>query len=447
MRIGALSSSERKNIVVAIVEGSLIMAGLQIIASFIAVYVLRLGGTEEQVGLLTSLPFLINAAVLAFSARSSVTPRQALRRSVRSAVVHRTFIALVVLAPLVGRWAPIWVLAIYSIASGAMSLSATYWTAVVSDMFPPNQRGRVFGIRGVFTGFAGFLATFAAGYLLDALPFPANFSLTFSLAVVVTILSTFYLARLEPDEGGETETSESETKRLESGPVGALVQRTHSEGFLRSLLTGSRRHDFLRVTVPIVLFNMGFFGLAPVVNIYLIERLGLSNSAIGILTSVFILSQVVGSLVWGQLADRWGNHAIAFAAVVGMSVQAAIFWMVPTFGFLAVIQGIGGFCFAGVVLGTFNMIISVGERSERSKVITWVNTFGNLAAFVGPLVGTWMLLHWGLVPAFLGAALVRALGALVLFHPALSEWRRAIQTIGVGHQRREVNVNQSPNRT
>ncbi len=445
MRLGALSLSERKNIVVAIIEGSLIMAGQQIIAGFIAVYVLRLGGTEEQVGLLTSLPFLLNAAVLAFSARSAVTPPQALRRSVRSAILHRIFLVLLLLAPLIGKWAPIWVLAIYSLASGAMSLSATYWTAVVSDMFPPKQRGRLFGVRGVFTGMAGFVATFAAGHLLDALAFPHNFTLTFSVAIVVAALATFYLARLDP--GGTDESdSANESKLLESGTVGALTEADRAEGFLRSLLTGSRRHDFLRVTVPIVLFNMGFFGLAPVVNIYLIERLELSNSSIGTLTSLFILSQVVGSLVWGQMADRWGNHVIAFVATVGMSAQAAVFWFLPSFGFLAFTQALGGFCFAGVVLGTFNMIISIGGRKDRFKVITWVNTFGNLAAFIGPLIGTWMLLSVGLIPAFLGAAGVRALAALVLTRHAVSEYREARQNAKPRPHGREVNRTHSPNR-
>ena len=394
---------------VSIYEGCLVLAGLQVLVTFAPVYLLRLGGTEEQVGLLTSVPYLINSLALLVSVGRPVTSTQALRYSVWSAVTHRLLMVAILCAPLLGKGAPLWVLVTYSAASGAMCLAANYWTTAVSDMFPAKQRGRVFGVRGVYTGLASFTSTFAAGYLLDAFAFPLNFTVTYSLATLFAGAATYFLARLEPPAA-------------EGEPVKAAYGSRNPFAALRGILRGASRRDFLRAAAPLFLFNMGFFGLAPVVNIYFIERLGFPNSVIGLLMSTFMVSQVVGSLVWGALADRFGSPVIAFVAVIGMALQALAFWFVPAVGYLLVMQVIGGFCFAGVVLGTFNMIIAIGKASERSLAVTWVNVFANFAAFVGPLFGTFVLLHVGLVPAFLGAALMRALGAVALLRAAGEAW-------------------------
>lgn len=405
--------------IVATVEGCLVMAGLQVLVTFAPVYILKLGGTEEQVGLLASVPYLINTLALLLSANRPLTSVQALRRSVWSAGAHRFLMGAILFAPLLGKGAPLWVIVTYSLASGAMSLSSNYWTAAVSDMFPPNRRGRLFGIRGVYTGLTGFAATLAAGYLLDALRFPLNFTVTYTLATGVASAAIYFLARLEPPAAADDEPG------VKVPVTPRRDRRTQPNLFasLGSLWGGAARGDFLRVTVPLFLFNMGFFGLAPVVNIYFIERLGFSNSVIGLLMSAYMVSQVAGSLVWGALADRFGHPVIAFAALVGMATQAAAFWLVPSVAYLLVIQVLGGFCFAGVVLGTFNMIIAIGGARDRSLAVTWVNVFANFAAFVGPLVGTAVLLHAGFIPAFMGAALMRALGAVALWRAAGETWR------------------------
>src|SRR5690606_27677607 len=131
LRIGPLSLAERRNMIVATVEGCLVMAGLQVLVTFAPVYILKLGGTEEQVGLLASVPYLINTLALLLSANRPLTSVQALRRSVWSAGAHRFLMGAILFAPLLGKGAPLWVIVTYSLASGAMSLSSNYWTAAV----------------------------------------------------------------------------------------------------------------------------------------------------------------------------------------------------------------------------------------------------------------------------------------------------------------------------
>ncbi len=418
-RIGLLTPSERKNMVIATIEGCLVVAAVQILAGFASVYVLRLGGNLQQVGLLTSLPFLLNAAVLALSAAVSVSAKQALRLSLASAVAHRILMALVPLAPLFGAAAPWWVIAAYSVTAAAMSLSSTYWTAAVSDMFSPQKRGRVFGIRSVFTGIAGFLATLSGGFLLDAFSFPVNFSITFWFATALGVAGAFFLARLEPPSDPDALEAGAPLDRVS---IAANARRKSAPAaHWGAIFRGEAGRSFFAVTAPLTMFNIGFFLLSPIMNVYYIEDLEFSNSVVGLLTSSFVLAQVVGSLIWGTLIDRWGNHVVAFATTAGMALQSSILWISPSVLFLAVVQGFGGFCFAGFLLGSFNMIISTGERKYRSQTVTWVNVFGNFSAFVGPLLGTMALTLIGFAPSFFLATAFRALSSLLYYRTARSD--------------------------
>jgi len=195
------------------------------------------------------------------------------------------------------------------------------------------------------------------------------------------------------------------------------------------MFRGDAGRSFARVAAPIAIFNVGFFLTAPIVNVYFIEDLGFSNSVIGLLTSTFVLAQVAGSLVWGVLIDRWGDHTVAFLTTAGMALQAAIFWLSPSVLFLIAAQAFGGFCFAGVFLGSFNMIISTGDRKHRSQTVTWVNVCSNFAAFLGPLIGTAALTRIGFVPSFFLAMAFRAIGSALYFRTARGEVGRIMRGI------------------
>lgn len=384
----------------SLIEGTLMVASLQIFINFVGVYALGLGASDAQVGLLTSLPFLLNAAALVVTSRTSLTARQAVRRSVWTGSIHRIFVALIPLAPLFGERAPHWVILTHSLASAAMMVTATAWQAAVSDMFPAGNRGRIFGIRSMIVGFAGFLGTLVAGRLLDLWPFPLNFSITFWFATLLAIVATFYLAKLDPADDGETGGR--------SLPLAALMRT--EEG--RSLG---------RLLIPVGVFNIGFNMLAPVINIYFVNHLNLSNAQIGLLTAASVLSQTIGSAVWGGLSDRVGNYTVTLASAAGLAFQAAVFWLSPSLPFLIGAQLLGGFCYGGFLLGTFNAVNSLGGPRTRSQMITWFHALSNLAAFIAPLAGSAVLGRFGLVEAFLVAAGFRAASALLIVAPARTD--------------------------
>lgn len=415
--IGLESPLERRNMLNATIEGSLVVAGVQIVLSFVGVYLLELGGDAAQLGLVNSLPFLFNALSLIIVSQSRGTPRQILSYSVRAGIAHRLFLLLLPLAPFWGRGAPWWVIGVYSLASAALMLSSAFWTATVSDMFPAHVRGRVFGIRQMFTGLSAFVATTLAGRLLDAVAFPANFALTFGLAVVVAGVGTLFLRRLVPV--GEGDKTEAEPPRLQE------------------FLPSPAGRTLLGVAVPVGVFNIGFMMLNPVLNLYYVQDLALSKTQIGVLTATFVMAQTVGSWIWGALSDRYGNLVVTIASAAGLGLQAATYWLSPAFYYLVFVQAVGGFCFSGFVLSTFNAIIGIGDKRQRNLVVAGFHFIGNMASFTAPFLGTWLYSGPGLIPAFLSAAVLRSL-SVVLFvkGPPVRQAPVGTETPNAGRRRR-----------
>src|SRR5690625_261591 len=118
--LGLKSATERRNMFFATVEGSMTVTGIQIMASFIVVYLLRLGGTTHQLGLVTSLPFLMNALAVILAGQSEGSPRKMLGKSVWMAAFHRVFVIALLFSPVFGSRAPEWIIVTHSLSSAAL---------------------------------------------------------------------------------------------------------------------------------------------------------------------------------------------------------------------------------------------------------------------------------------------------------------------------------------
>jgi hypothetical protein len=157
---------------------------------------MELGATNAQVGLMVSLPFLANALVILLGMRIVTGRANILRPACYASAMHRVFVLCLLPAPLLPAHIRVWwVLTVYSLATASAALTSTWWTAMMSDVFPHRHRGAVFGTRAVFTGSAGVLATLITGKALDLMPYPVNYMVMFFLAAVTGFIAVRVLSR------------------------------------------------------------------------------------------------------------------------------------------------------------------------------------------------------------------------------------------------------------
>ncbi|ATY67053.1 Major facilitator superfamily transporter [Cordyceps militaris] len=106
----------------------------------------------------------------------------------------------------------------------------------------------------------------------------------------------------------------------------------------------------------------------------------------GLLESAFSITQVIFLMAWGSLADRIGRKPVLIASLVGMAVGQVLFGMSTTLWQMALFRGLTGvFSSANLVIRTM-----VGENSTaktRARAYSWYSTSGNIAVFLGPLLG------------------------------------------------------------
>ncbi len=153
----------------------------------------------------------------------------------------------------------------------------------------------------------------------------------------------------------------------------------------------------------------------------LIERFALDKTQAGLLVSLQLAAILVGSLLMGPVADRYGYKAmlagscvLALLGLEGIAFAPSSFWLLPAIA----LMGIGG----GIINGGTNAVVAEISEEGRSAGLSLLGVFFGIGAVGIPLM-MGMLLGRFSYSALLGAAsltlvLPIALTAAVPFPPA-----------------------------
>ena len=169
------------------------------------------------------------------------------------------------------------------------------------------------------------------------------------------------------------------------------VREAPRENFARSLLTPFRQRSF----TLLALFAITWYVASTLSNaffgVYMINVLKLDYSVIAIFTNVTLLTMLLGYLLTGDLAQRYGSRPVAQLLIVPAMI-VPLLWAFTTPGFyivpLAIASTINGLCLAGLTVATSNLLyklVPVGEENS-SYFASW-NTSLAVGAATGPFIG------------------------------------------------------------
>jgi MFS family permease len=390
----------RRNAHRSLVDGMFYSAMLGFTLPFLGVCVLRLGGSDYDVGLLSSLPALVGMASQLPAAALVGRYASRLRATLHYALAHRLFylaMALLVLAP------PWWtgrarlLVAAYALASFPATVCGVAWTAMVGEMFPPRLRGQIFGDRNMMTTLASLGATAVAGPFLDRVTFPANYSALFLASFVCLMLSWVYLARLEEEPRPPTAARAGSTRvRV----VQALSTLAHG--------------DFRRFTLAAFVFHLGFHLPAALFPLLFVKELGFSTSWIG---NFAVVAGVLAAFTfrwWGRVADRGGNRRALVWSSLGFVALPVLYGLVSSPWAVLVLMAAGGVAGAGFGLVLFNALLEQSPAEGREDYVAVFNMFMGLTACVMPLAGVALCQRSGYLAVFALSSLVRVAGVVLL---------------------------------
>jgi MFS family permease len=132
----------------------------------------------------------------------------------------------------------------------------------------------------------------------------------------------------------------------------------------------------------------------------------IDRAALGVVLSMELIGMAVGSVLLGQVADRWGRRKTALACLVAMAIGMISTSQVTTIGALAATRLFNGFGIGGMLATTSALVAEYANNRWRSAAVAIMAAGYPLGAIVGGSVASVLLATGGWRDVFLlGAAL------------------------------------------
>lgn len=365
-------------------------------------FALYLGCTDFKIGVLAAIPAIAGLLQL-------VSPYAVKRFGARKPLVQW--------ASFIGRllWIPIFLiplglfpknfqvtgfLFLFLLFNALMNLVGPLWTSWISDLVPPDYRGRYFGQRNMYGGFVGMVVSILGGYFLDAaikhhlMSQPAAFACLFGIAALFGAFS-FILCGLCPDVSLERQDTAEDMG--DAGIKGALEQfkKPFADRTFRSII----------ICIAGFILSQSIAGQFFTVN--QLKYLKLNYTDFQLLAAVAAMASLASMPLLGYLADKYGNKPILVLSCVTVVIPPFLWllaspdtfsglWHITRSGHflfsyskldIAVLNTIAGVGWAGIGLTQFNLMIGAAPQQDRTLYVGTVAAVSGIAGSVAPMIG------------------------------------------------------------
>ena len=369
---------------ISIYDGFFAVAFVTLTGSvFLPAFMLAIGASNFQIGLLAALPLFANVAQLLGALiveqwnirKPLVITASGLARCLWLPATIIFAVTLPEYAPQVINGVFILVLLTYLLSS----ISGVAWLSWMANTVPEVIRGRYYGLRNAIIGVGTITLTLGSGYFLDWFGNGLSaFYIIFFIAIICGGISTYFLTR-------------------QKEPVrGAPLQRSNRAGrttpLLDLFLQPLRESNFRHFLVFGVVWAFAVNAASPFYVVYVLRDLSLPYSFVASYAVLAALADFVGMRTWGAFSDRTGNKpviaiAAALAAPLPLLMLAANHSVWSIFLLLPFIYAAGGFFFAGYNLCAANILFNIAPRERDSIFFAWWAALTGVASGIGSVAG------------------------------------------------------------
>lgn len=135
--------------------------------------------------------------------------------------------------------------------------------------------------------------------------------------------------------------------------------------------------------------------ILPVVLPLLVDRFHLSYGQVGLAAALLNISSSIIQPGFGWVADRWPSRWFMPAGIVWTGILMGLLGLVPSYAALllvVVLTGVGTAAFHPVA----SMAVARASAEQRGLGMSFFSAGGNLGFAIGPILGVWLLTHFGL---------------------------------------------------
>ena len=342
------------------------------VGSFLSVFLVRLGATPFQVGLLTAMPaltgMLLSIPVGGFLAhKPNIVPWFA-----RARFLVLSCYVLTGLAPfLVANHQPEAIIFIWALATLPQTVVSVGFTVVMGGVAGPAGRFTLMSRRWTILGLTNSLTVVIVGQLLTWFNFPLNYQIIFIGSAIGALISIVFSSSLKlPPQA---------VPQKQLGLIGGL--REHG-GTIR------QNRPFLNFLTAQFVYRWGMALAVPLLPLYWVRSVGATDAQISVINSANTFVMMLSYFFWTNVAARKGERLVLLIAAVGASFYPMMTAFTHSPALLAVWAAIAGFFVGGTDLVFFDVVLATCPRDNQATYVGIYQTTLQMAVFLAPLVGT-----------------------------------------------------------
>jgi MFS family permease len=377
-------------------------------APFLPVFLTRLGASNFQVGLLSSMPGITGLILAIFvgrflQSRKNIVPSYSLSR-----LMVILCYALTGLITFFGWDSAIVIatLAIWAFATIPQTALAVAFTVVMNNVAGPSGRYALLSRRWTIFGLTGVIGTFIVTRLIDLVEFPVNYAVMFMVLSLGGFIS-FYFSR--------------KIKLPDQVPPPIIRDRSPGRGFQELLNLLRANPAFLSFSSKrFVYFSAISLGI-PIMPLFLVHDVMATDSQIGSVNMTLTLVMLAGYFLWPRVSLKRSGRFVLLATTLGSALYPALSAATPRIELIILYAGIAGFFQGGLDLVFFDELMKTVPVEYSATFVSISQSMQYLSMIIAPLIGTWLAGYIGLGGALWLSAGLRLLGFLLFLMP--EKWR------------------------
>jgi MFS family permease len=422
-----LTNDGRQNLKWFWFDGFFASASENIIGTYLVVFLLAIGASQAQIGLLSSLSSL--SAALMLLPGALLVERLGRRKDITvlggGIGARLTVFCLALLPLMLDGPALIFVAIALAVIKDALSnLSFPAWMSLTGEIVPIEGRGRYFASRNFAMGVAGMTTTFLAGLLLTRSAQPGGYQIALLIAFAIGLFSTYSFWRIKDPSPRPGSVG------IPAADEAVVLPGVEALSFADSLRDLRAQPQFIIYLGTTAIWNMSINLAAPFFTAFMVQDLNASNAIIGLTSIASTVATMLVQRKIGQINDRWGSHRLQ--VVSGLLIPfVPMMWVFVTAAWHSIpLNILGGALWGAFNLASFNYLLQLTPPEKRARYSAIFQMTVTLSLAAGAALGSLLVTSFGYHTIFLASGFGRLLSALLFARFSRAD-KALMQPVGV----------------
>src|SRR5262245_39539489 len=338
---------------------------------FLPVFLTRLGATNFQVGLLTSMPGmtgLILAMVVGrfLQTRRNVVPWYSLSRLMVILCYALTGILTLTVSE---KFVIIATLAIWAFETIPQTAVTIAFSVVMNAVAGPEGRYALLSRRWAIFGLTGVIGTFIVTRLIDLISFPLNYAIMFMVLSLGGFFSFYFSRKIQlPDQV----------------PPFLPPSNSPRQNLSNYIMLLRDNPAFLSFSTKRFVYFSALVLSQPILPLFLVHDVHATDGQIGTVNMTLTLVMLIGYFLWPCVSRRRGGRFVLLATTFGITFYPALSAATPQINLIILYAGIAGLFQAGLDLVFFDELMKTVPAEYSATFVALSQAMQYLSMIIAP---------------------------------------------------------------